>query len=321
MRNDQGQLHFRVLSIVNGIEMPFGEAPPGAQGVLPWGQSLRVGAYNLTVTQASGAVADAWAALERDASGVNSVPDVARASFASGQSAGHPASGPGEDDPFGDWGFENPLGPETVSGDVPAQAATGDLAAFYRGLGLDPAALGGLSQGELEAVGKTVRAAVLGLLELRASSIGSKQELHAEDRTMVAVKDNNPLHADWPDQTKLQYLFGGRAASIGFINPERALHELLRELLAHEQAVKAATQAAMEGVLREFDPASLKTRLLGAGSKLFEGARAWDAYVRHYQQNGADAGKWARLLLARYFAEAYLKESRRAMREGGSRPH
>ena len=30
--NQADELHFRVLSVVNGVGMPFGEAPPGAQG-------------------------------------------------------------------------------------------------------------------------------------------------------------------------------------------------------------------------------------------------------------------------------------------------
>ena len=47
--NVSGELHFRVLSVVNGVEMPFGEAPPGAQGVLPPGQTLKVGDYLVAV--------------------------------------------------------------------------------------------------------------------------------------------------------------------------------------------------------------------------------------------------------------------------------
>ena len=33
-------LHFRVLSVVNGVTMPFGDAPPGAKGVLLPGQAF-----------------------------------------------------------------------------------------------------------------------------------------------------------------------------------------------------------------------------------------------------------------------------------------
>src|SRR3954447_21098527 len=46
---DNGELNFRVLSVVNGVEMAFGEAPPGARGVLPPGQALKVGDYSVSV--------------------------------------------------------------------------------------------------------------------------------------------------------------------------------------------------------------------------------------------------------------------------------
>src|SRR5436190_11146747 len=58
-----GELHFRVLSVVNGVEMPFGEAPPGAQGVLPAGQTLKLADYSLNVNAPDAAETrtDPWA--------------------------------------------------------------------------------------------------------------------------------------------------------------------------------------------------------------------------------------------------------------------
>src|SRR5256885_767668 len=75
----------------------------------------------------------------------------------------------------------------------------GDLHALFRGLGLDPATLGPLSEGELETIGKLVRTLVLGVLDLHAASLGVKHDVHAEDRTLIAPKDNNPLKSDWPE--------------------------------------------------------------------------------------------------------------------------
>ena len=69
--NVAGELHFRVLSVVNGVQMPFGEAPPGAQGVLATGQALKVGDYLVAVVTPVPAGApdlpefDPWAVLER----------------------------------------------------------------------------------------------------------------------------------------------------------------------------------------------------------------------------------------------------------------
>ena len=67
--NEEGVLHFRVLSVVNGVEMPFGEAPPGARGVLPEGQQLRLADYSLSVgprqdLPVEAAEADPWAVFD-----------------------------------------------------------------------------------------------------------------------------------------------------------------------------------------------------------------------------------------------------------------
>lgn len=327
---ESAELHFRVLSVVNGVEMPFGEAPPGARGVLPPGQTLKLAEYSLCAQIVPAAAepapppaaapepdADPWAVFDRDGSGVAPVPRAERASFAAGQTGGFPEHSVAEDDPFGEWGFETTFGPGGAGGG-PLEAATlapGDVASFYQGLGLDPAAVGTLSQGELEAIGRLVRILVLGVLDLHASAAGAKQDLRAEDRTMMAVKDNNPLKTDWPQDTKLRYMFGGRAAGVGFINPERAAREVLVELIAHNSASGAAARSALESTLKEFAPEALKTRLLGQGTKLFESTRAWDAYVKYFEEQGKDMSKWTQRLLDKYFAEAYLRESMRMRRE------
>ena len=320
------ELHFRVLSVVNGVEMPFGEAPPGARGVLPPGQTLKLADYSISVSPAppveaapaaAAAPADPWAVFDRDGSSVTPVQAVERASLASGRTGGFSVPASAEDDPFGEWGFETTFGPGALGGG-PLEAGkleAGDLSSFFQGLGLDPATLGALSTGEIETLGRLVRTMVLGMLELHASVAGVKKDLRSEDRTMVAVKDNNPLKTDWPEETKLRYLFGGRSSGVGFVNPERAVRELLVDLIAHNNASGAASRSALESTLKEFAPETLKAKLLGGGTKLFEGARAWDAYAKYYQEQGKDMPKWAQRLLDKYFTEAYLRESLRIRRE------
>ncbi len=318
------ELHFRVLSVVNGVELSSGEAPPGARGTLPREQTLRLAEYTVAAVPAGADTQpvplrappreDPWAVFDREGSGIAPAPEVDRVSLASGQTGGSSAS---EDDPFGDWGFESTFGPgATDAGMLEAgKLRPGDLSSFIEGLGLDPATVGALSQGEIEALGRLVRTMVLGVLELYASAGGVKKDLRSEDRTMVAVKDNNPLKTDWPEETKLRYLFGGRSTSIGFVNPERALRELLVDLIVHNNASGAASRSAVESTLREFAPEALKNKLLGGGTKLFEGTRVWDAYTKFYQEQGKDMSRWSQRLLDKYFTEAYLRESLRVRRE------
>ena len=312
--NEGDELHFHVLSVVNGVDMPFGEAPPGARGVLPAGQSLKLAAYTLHVQPAAlaepPAVGDPWSVFDRDGSGVAPVPP--------GVVAAGPAR-PGEPDPFGDWGFETTFGadmPGTGGLQASGFKAAADLQPFFRGLGVDPAQIGALSEGELEIIGRLVRAALLGLRGLRAQVAGGKQELRAEDRTMLAAhQENNPFKtADWPDEIFLRYLFGGRAASVGFMGPERAVREVVGELAAHEAASAIAARAAVEGVLREFDPERLKGRLVG-NALLFESARAWEAFSKDYARNSEAWDDWVQRLLEKYFAEAYVRESLRVKRD------
>jgi predicted component of type VI protein secretion system len=291
-------LHFHVLSIVNGVEMPFGEAPPGARGVLPLGQSLTVGDYQVEAAllgQENAKDADPWAVLDREHAGAAPPPAA-------------PATP--EDDPFGDWGFETTFGP--VGGLDAGSLDTGDVSSFFRGLGLAP---GTMTKGELETMGRLVRLLVLGVLDLHANVSGVKHELRSEDRTTIAPKDNNPLKTDWPGETKLRYLFGGRIAAAGYVPAERAMRELLVDLVAHNAASAAAARAALEGTLKEFEPATLKSKLLGDGPRLFEGTRAWDAFCKMYEEQGGDLPNWVQRQFDRHFTETYLRESLRIRRE------
>ncbi|HEY8051055.1 MAG TPA: type VI secretion system-associated FHA domain protein [Ramlibacter sp.] len=302
--SEGGELHFHVVSAVNGIEMPFGEAPPGARGVLPHGQSMKVGDYvvdaqQLEPTLGSAQEGDPWAALRREHSGIS--PAVA-------------AVPPGEDDPFSDWGFNTTFGASNAQGGA-IEAGTldaGGVASFFEGLGIDA---GTMSKGELESMGRLVRVLVLGVLDLHSTVSGVKGELRSEDRTMVAPKDNNPLKTSWTAETKLRYLFGGRIAAAGYVPAERAMREVLVELVAHNAASAAATRAAVEGTLRDLAPSALKAKLLGEGTKLFEGTRAWDAFCKWHDEQSAPMQHWVQRQIDRHFTEAYLRESLRIRRE------
>jgi predicted component of type VI protein secretion system len=324
--NQDEQLQFRVLSSVNGIDMPFGYAPPGSQGVLPTGQVLKIGDYSLQVQlpAAKDSEQDPWAVFESDPAGSDAtLPRPASMTATPAADFGSPAITP-EEDPFGDWGFESTFGPAADAAgprSVPQALTAGgtDLSSFYKGLGLEKANLGPLSPADLEAAGRAVRVALEGLFQLYASR-SHPEARKAGAHGVVPVKDNNPLKTDWPAETKLQFLLGGRAASIGFVSPQRALTDVVAELLAHDAAMATAIRAAVEATVQEFAPAALKERLLGSGSKLFEGTRAWDAYSRHYGDKSQDLAQWVQQLLDQYFNEAYLRESQRIKRETGLAP-
>jgi predicted component of type VI protein secretion system len=269
--------------------------------------------------------ADPWAALEQDSATFqapsSSLADAYRSTLVEGRGRAV------DEDPFSDWGFESTLGPGAGlddAADRPSVAApapiagAGDLSGLFRGLGLDPADIGPLSDGELEGIGQVVRMALTGLLDLYAAKMGLQRELGAEDRTMMAVKNNNPLKADWPVEVRLRYLLGGRASATGFIGPDRALTELLAELRAHDVAASAGARAVVQGALGELSPAALRKQA-PPGTRLFEAARLWETYARIHGQEGADMEAWVQRLFERHFADTYLREVRRLLREESAR--
>ncbi len=305
--NEGDQLHFHVLSVVNGVDTAAGELPPGARGILPAGEVMGLSAFRLVVTPAAdeptAVDADPWAEFERAAAEL--VPEMGPETV--------PAAG--EDDPFGDWGFQSTFAPGSPGGALRADAlqpAT-SLQPFFTGLGLAPGEAG-LTNGELETIGRVARMALLGLLQAAHAAGAARQEARSEDRTIAEGRELNPLRMDTSPETKLHYLFGGQAAHAGFMQPDRAVAQLVTELTAHEHAMGDAMREAAQKIVEEFAPEALKKRLLGGGPRIFESARAWEAFVRDYAEQVAGDPAWAQNLLDRHFARAYARALVRAKR-------
>lgn len=310
--NEGDQLHFHVLSVVNGVATSAGELPPGARGILPPGEDLVLSAFRVHVSPVAGAPGDdpdPWATFARQAEQLGAAPDTAPM--------------PSDDDVFGEWGFTSTFGPGSAGGALRADALAPavDLAPFLGALGIQPPPQG-WTQGELEMIGRLARVAVQGLLQLAQVAAETRKENRADDRTTAAPRELNPLRLDTPDATKLYYLFGGHAAAAGFLPPERALAQLVGELSVHQQAMSEALRDTVRKVVEDFDPESLKKRLLGGGPRIFESARAWDAFARDYAQRSGAQAAWVQSLLDRHFARAYAQAMVRAKRNtsGGSPP-
>jgi len=316
---EAGQLQLRVLSVVNGVDLPSGEVPPGGVASLAEGEVLMVGDYGFTVRPV----------LRADA-GPDSVAPDASASGIVGMGRHGVFAAPGDEDPFGEWGFDATVvhrfvpQPADASGSsAPAPASgpgvSGEIEHFIRGLGLDPAKLGGLGAAELESAGRKVRVAVEGLVALYAAKLDLSREMGADERTMVATRENNPLKTDWPLDTKLEYLLGASPAGAAFAQPEVALSDLVAELQIHDSAVTAASRAVLEGALREFAPEKLEARIADDKSQgLLAKIRPWDAYGKYYAAESGRMAQWLERLFNRYFTAAYTRETTR-IRKGATR--
>jgi predicted component of type VI protein secretion system len=313
--NEGDQLHFHVLSVVNGVDTATGELPPGTRGVLQAGEVLGLSAYRLVVAQVVPVMVpldtdgtDPWAEFERQAAQL--VPDAGPETVPASLDA---------DDPFGDWGFQSTFGPGSPAGALDADALrpAEDLLPFLRGLGIS--GLGGYTQGELEALGRLTRIAVQGLLQASQAATAARRQAHPEERALAETRESNPLRLDGPLEVKLAYLFRGQPPAAGSLPPERALAQLATETVVHEQAMAEAMQETVHAIVAEFAPDALKKRLLGGGARIFESARAWEAFVRDYAERQSGGDEWARKLLDRHFATAYARALVRAKRNTAGR--
>jgi type VI secretion system FHA domain protein len=184
--------------------------------------------------------------------------------------------------------------------------------AFARGLGL--AQTPALDDAAWERVGEAVRLIVSGLIDLLNARAELKRELRVEDRTMLASRDNNPLKTGIDLASALQYLLIAQNGMPGFKPADAALREAVDELRVHELATVAASRAAVEAALREFDPETLRKQLSPGKSRLpqfFDSSRMWEAYVERYEKQGAQMADWLEKIFSRHFVPAYSRESER----------
>lgn len=253
--------------------------------------------------------------------------------------------GAADDDAFADWSATVPLPPGSVDPEVranPVQAALqpavqdrsaeaamvsatpsqGDAvwAAFARGLGLPPSHPA--NEQAAERAGEMVRLVIEGLAVLLAARADLKRELRAEDRTMLSGRDNNPLKLQLSAAELVEFLFTAQA-SAGYMPAERAVRESIAELGIHEHATIAAARAAVEGALRDFEPARLRKLLMKGKSGMFQlldNAKLWDAYQQHYEKQSQQMADWLELMFNRHFMPTYSRETERLKMQQASPP-
>ncbi|QJW84733.1 FHA domain-containing protein [Ramlibacter terrae] len=298
--NEGDALHFHVLSAVNGVEVADAEVPPGARGVLAAGQPLVLSAFHRSRPP-------------RRTPTRRSTPGRVRAA-----SLGHEQRGDDRD-----HGRGQPRGRSVrrlghVQRHLRARRRGRRVAGGGAGAGHRPAAFrrrprhgprpaGGPDAGRAGDHRPPHPHRAVGTLAVAAGRRRFAPDLRAEDRTMLEPRDANPLRMDMSMEARLQYLLGGRAAAAGFMSPDRAVADVVNELLAHQQAMADAVPHALQAVLGEFEPEALKARLLKGGPRLFEAARAWEAFVRDHAEQARDPGQTVQQWMDRHFAEAYVR--------------
>ena len=191
--------------------------------------------------------------------------------------------------------------------------------AFLAGAGLEGKEI---QDAEIEAFllqsGKIMRAAVEGAMALLAARATAKKELRAEDRTMVASKDNNPLKLMSDPQEALAFLFDTKDRTDGFLDPVRAVGDAFDDLRAHEVALFAGMRAALLGTIQRFDPKTLEAELEknAGGLGLNRKAKLWEPFAAYQQKLARDAEDDFNKVFGREFMGTYMAQVKR-LKSGG----
>jgi FHA domain-containing protein len=185
------------------------------------------------------------------------------------------------------------------------------LRAFMKGAGVPGVALPAeLTPEWMEMIGKMLAVAVEGTVDLAVLRSLVKREANA-DRTMVVIRNNNPLKFFSDGKTVLTQMLRKRMP--GFMGPVEAMQDAYEDLHAHQLGVVAGTRAAMAGILkrinpdaieREIPPRPLLDRILPSWRK----ARMWDRHKKRFQKLRHESRDDFQSLFGKAFLDAYEKE-------------
>jgi predicted component of type VI protein secretion system len=165
----------------------------------------------------------------------------------------------------------------------------------------------------LRECGAIMRAAVEGIMSLLIARAEMRKEFQAEERTMIAVRDNNPLKLMSDPHEAMAYLFDPAERADGFLDPVRAVGDACEDLRSHEIALIAAMRAAILGAVRRFDPHALERVFEKGGGFSFGSRKAklWEFFVAHQEKLSRDAQEDFSKVFGREFMGAYQAQLRR----------
>ncbi|MFO1269298.1 MAG: type VI secretion system-associated FHA domain protein TagH [Rubrivivax sp.] len=202
-----------------------------------------------------------------------------------------------------------------------SSTAGGDAAAlwsaFCEGAGVDLPLPPGEGAALMRHIGRILRGAVEGTLQLVAVRASTKHELRTKV-TQIQASGNNPLKFSADAAAGIAQLLS--PPQRGFMDGASAMDDVMLDLVGHSIGTVAGMRAAIEGMLQRFDPAALEARL-GAGSVLSNllpmnrKARLWELYLQHHQRIRDEAEDDFHTLFGRAFVAAYEEQVERLERQ------
>lgn len=158
----------------------------------------------------------------------------------------------------------------------------------------------------LEEVGKTLKAAIEGLLALQ------KEQNSLSDKHLRPIEDN-PLRLNLDYSTTMDVLFGDQKSPVHLAAPA-AVSESLHNLLIHNEANRIAIISALSAILEAFSPQRLLQRFENyrrSNEKHNGGhAWAWEMYKNYYEELTSKRQYGFEKLFWEVYSQAYDKALR-----------
>jgi len=212
--------------------------------------------------------------------------------------------------------------PSRPASSMPAAGrdALAALNAFARGAGLKP------EQMEVddidrffERIGSMIKAYTDGAMRTLSGRSSVKSEFRL-DQTMIRPVENNPLKFSPLVEDALKRLL--HDSDQAYTSGAEAVRESFDDINAHQIAVMAGMEAALQGLLKRFRPETLEKRLVSHSilDNILPGAKKakyWDIFTLLYNEIARDAEDDFQQLFGKEFSRAYeaqldrLKHNRR----------
>jgi len=317
IEQQDGVYWMSVVSKVNPVMVKGRRYGPGTRLTLKSGDSFEMGEYEVHVLFPEAG------AVDIDLSDPNAIFD--EPTFVGGTAAStqppaaatappvarRPAEGGAA--PVQSW--PTPPAARAAPAAAPAAGMEGALRAFLDGAGVPHKVLSAAeSERLLRDCGAVLRAAVEGLMMLLIARAEMRKEFQAEERTMVAARDNNPLKLMSDPHEAMDFLLDPTERTDGFLDPVQSVGDACEDLRSHEIALMAAMRAAILGALRRVDPHTLERAFEKSSSGFSFGGRKgklWDLFVSQQEKLTHDAQEDFNKVFGRDFMSAYQSQLRR----------
>ncbi len=194
----------------------------------------------------------------------------------------------------------------------PAPVGSSELAAraFLKSLGAEDVQI---SDQELTStmsrLGHVLRMMVTGVREILMTRTSIKSEFRIK-QTVLKTGGNNPLKFSISPEQAIEVLVKPKAK--GYLDATDAAEESLQDIKAHEVAMIAGMEAAIQGVLGKLEPSKLEEQIDSGGGLTgiltSRRARYWEVYKNMYAEISDQAESDFYELFAHEFARAYQEQ-------------